>query len=124
MTTAIYDPETEYSPLASALDDIARFGPQFLHEQDIYGIDVAHALDAVTIRLNPGEAGNRSPCTAEFQIETIGDALRITVNERYGATGSHHPPMLILDADDQKHCGLLPWLRLWAAAWLDQARRS
>lgn len=124
MTTAIYDPETEYSPLASALDDIARFGPQFIHEQDIYGIDVDHGPDGVTIRLNPGEAGNRFPCTAEFQIETIGDALQITVTERCGTTGNHQPSALILDADDQKHGGLLPWLRLLAAAWLDQARRS
>lgn len=124
MTSAILDPETDSPAGTSALDDIARFGPQFIHEQDICGIDVAHGPGGVTIRLNPGEVGNRFPCTAEFQIEAIGDALRITVTERYGTAGSHRPPMLVLEPDDEKHCGLTPWLRLWAAAWLDQARRS
>lgn len=90
----------------------------------MFAVTFIRSGDGLLMSLNPGVAGNTVTCTASFFVEARANQLLIRVVENYGAAEVHHPPGLTVDAADDTHSGLLSWLRLWAAAWLDQAHRS
>lgn len=118
MNAATLDPPR--TNLASVLADIEQFGAQVVDEQIDGSITTARSLRGVVARLEPGAIGNKFACEAAFNVEDIGESVRITVVERFGDHEWHQPPGTTLDEEN----GVLPWLRLWASAWIDKASRS
>lgn len=112
--------DSSRTDLASVLSDIEQFGTQFVGEQIDCGISMARGPRGVVARLEPGAIGNDFASEAVFKVENDGESVRVTVVERFGDHEWHQPPSITPDQEN----GVVPWLRLWASAWLDKASRS
>ena len=107
--------------IAELLADIEQFGQQFVHEQDVFTIGARHLGDRVRFALPINSVGNVVEVYADFAVRRDGNHLVIEVTEDYGES-RHTPPPLLVEAHTR--IGLLPGMRLWAAAWMDRAARS
>lgn len=114
----------------AALYDISRFSRQFLHEQNVQDFHITERADAIDLSLKTGAVGNSARSVATVVVDASHGDLEVTVEERF-----HDPSALIteawgdsqfektsLDIEGEEIIGLLSWLRLSIAGWLDAAR--
>lgn len=114
----------------AALYDISRFARQFLHEQNVQDFHVTERADAIELALKSGAVGNCARTVATFVVEAGPGYLKMIVEERFNdssavATGASDDPQVektTLHIEGETIVGLLSWLRLSIAGWLDAAR--
>lgn len=112
----------------AVLYDISRFSRQFIHEQDVQDFHVTERTEALDISLKPGAVGNqcRSLATVTVSVDRTAQSLTISVDEYFideGGEHSHYSTQRVdLAIEGDEATGLLSWLRLSLAGWLDAAR--
>lgn len=110
----------------AALYDISRFSRQFLHEQDVQDFRIVEHSDALDVILKTGAVGNPAASSARVTVEAVSSSVTVTVEETF-AVGACRPrastrESTTLDVEGDQITGLLAWLRLSIAGWLDAAR--
>lgn len=110
----------------AVLYDISRFARQFLHEQNVQDFHVTERKDGLDFLLKAGVVGDSARTTATVAVSADQDEVRIDVTERFfsdaRALDEQMSDSVVLSIEGHETPGLLAWLRISIAGWLDAAR--
>lgn len=105
----------------ATLYDISRFVRQFLHEQDVQDFHIVEKSDELTVILKPEAAGNTVAAETTFEVSCFTTAIAVRAAEGPGGTAACSSEEFQLNSTETP--GLLGWLRIYVAGWLDAVQR-